>query len=200
MINFWRILAMRRISWLVFLAISLVPLDGCAGTTDRRWSEEVLLSDGSVIVVDRFVKFQSSNSLAGDAYSSTDLKSTLTFTKKLSSTAAWDAPLVPIVLYRDETTKELVIVATTGNCDTWYQLGSPVPPYWEYRLQGNKWIKMKTVESSFGRKANLFFNYESALPAQMITSDIKDHVIASHDFAKDFLSVDQGAKGCTPRN
>jgi hypothetical protein len=90
-------------------------------------------------------------------------------------------------------------VATTSNCDTWYEKGGPVPPYWEYRLTGAQWRQSKLSEASLGRKSNLFFNYEPKLPARTLTRQIKDKVIKSNAFAVDYLSIVSTAKGCTPR-
>jgi hypothetical protein len=167
----------------------LLPLSGCAGAVDRNWSEEVGLDGGKVITIDRHVKFRESNSFAGDAYNSTDIESRLSFTGEHSSLPAWRVALVPVLLYRDKTADEWVIVATTSNCDTWYQKGGPVPPYWEYRLTGGQWQESKLSEASLGRKTNLFFNYEPKLPARTLTRQVKDEVIKRNAFAELFLSV-----------
>jgi hypothetical protein len=171
------------------LLLCLLPLNGCAGEVDRSWSEEVALDGGKVITIDRHVKFRESNSFAGDAHNSTDIESTLSFTGDLYSLPAWKVALVPVLLYSNETTHEWVIVATTSNCDTWYQKGGPVPPYWEYRLTGGQWQESRLSEASLGRKTNLFFNYEPQLPTPTLTRPIKDKVIKSNAFAEKYLSI-----------
>jgi hypothetical protein len=168
----------------------LLPLSGCAGEVERRWSEEVELDGGKSIVIDRYVKFSQSNSLAGDAYSSTDFESKLVFKDELTALPSWDIALVPIVLDQDPETHEWVIVATTSNCDTWYEKGGPVPPYWEYRLSGDRWIPQKKLsEASIGRKTNRFFNYEPDLPARRLSRQLKAEILRKNDFAKKYLSV-----------
>lgn len=176
---------------LVFL--SLISLTGCSGEVERRWSEEVEFEGGKTLVIERYVKFSESNSFAGDAYSSTALESKLAFTDELSALPSWDVTLVPILLYQDAATSEWVIVAT--NCDTWYQKGGPVPPYWEYRLKSGGWqLQAKLSEASIGRKTNLFFNYEPELPARKITRQQKVEVLKSRNFEKKYLGIIGGLK------
>lgn len=192
--NLVKPIGLTHVIYAVFLFACLVPVGGCTGVIERRWSEEVELDDGKVIIIDRYVKFQESNSLSGDAYNATDLEVTLAFQGEHSSLASWKVPLVPVLLYRDNTQHEWVIVATTSNCDTWYEHGGPEPPYWEFRLQGENWVKSKLSEASIGRKTNLFFNYEPSLPARRITREIKTRILATKDFAKDYLSIRSGIK------
>jgi hypothetical protein len=179
----------RRLLCAVLTAMVLAALEGCSGIADRGWSEEVDLDDGQLLVIDRYVKFQSSHSIAGDAHSSTDLESTLAFPKSLGL-ATWSAPLVPILLYRDPAANEWVIVATTSNCDTWYLEGKPEPPYWEFRHQSGKWLRSRVSGASIGRKTNLFFDFRPSLPARKISRELKAYVLGSKDYAKKYLSVD----------
>ncbi len=181
------------------LLLALLLTSGCTGEVERRWSEEVGLDDGSVIVVDRYAKFRESNSLAGDAYSSTELKSKLSFRGDLASLPPWEFPLVPLVLYRDTAAREWVVVATTHSCDVWAERGQPVPPYWEFRLKVREWIQTELAQVSIGRKTNLFFDYEPKLPASMLSRELKETITKNNDFAKDYLNIVLDAKTCTPR-
>jgi hypothetical protein len=186
--------SVQRALYTMLLLLGLIPVGGCSGVAERSWTEDVALDDGRVIVIDRYVKLKQSNALGGGAYSSTDLESKLTFRDEMSALPAWSVPLVPIVLFHDQPAGEWVIVATTGNCDTWYEHGKPLPPYWEYRLRNGKWLESKLSKASIGRKSNLFFDYESKVPAKRLTQEIKHHVIATNDFAKDYLGVNADIK------
>ncbi len=174
---------------LIGLAAALVPLSGCTGDVQRSWSEEVGLDYGSTITVNRRVEYRESNSLTGDAYSTTVRESTLEFTENNANLPKWAAPLMPILLYLDNAHGEWVIVATTTNCDTWREHGSPKPPYWEFRLVDSQWQASKLSESSIGRTSNLFFNYASDVPESRLSTEMKRQVIASNDFERDFLGV-----------
>jgi hypothetical protein len=169
--------------------IGLVPLGGCSGIAERRWSEEVALDDGSFIVIDRYAKFKESNSLAGDAYSSTTLKSTLSFTGELSKLPPWDVALVPLVLYRDHQGGEWVIVAATYSCEVWAERGSPAPPYWEFRLKADGWSQSSLSQTSIGREANLFFNFEPPLKSHSLSREWKRDVVKHSDFAKEYRGI-----------
>jgi len=187
--SFVRFAPMRHICSLILWTLAVAPTSGCTGYVERKWSEEVVLDDGSIIVVDRYVKFQESNSPAGDAYNSTNIKGTLAFTGKQAELPKWDVPLTPIVLYRDVQPEEWVIVATTSNCDTWYERGRPEPPYWEFRLRNGKWTTSQLSDTSIGRKTNLFFGYEPNLPAKRIGVELKTQILANNDFAAKYRSV-----------
>ena len=178
-----------RASVQVTLLIAIALCCGCDGVKRRHWSEEVTLDDGHRIVIERFVKFQTSNALGGGAYGSTDLESTLRFRGELSELPAWDVPLVPLVLFKEHATNEWVVVATTGNCDTWYERGEPVPPYWEYRLRGGTWLLSVLSKDSVGRKSNLFFDYEPSDPRTVVTEKIKHRAIATNEFSPGYLSI-----------
>jgi hypothetical protein len=174
---------------LLGLAAVLPPLSGCTGDVQRSWSEEVGMEDGSTITINRRVEYRESNSLTGDAYSTTVRDSTLEFTENNASLPKWAAPLMPILLYLDNAHGEWVVVATTTNCDTWREHGSPQPPYWEFRLVESQWRPSRLSESSIGRSTNLFFDYASAVPASNITKEAKRQILASSDFERDFLGV-----------
>jgi hypothetical protein len=183
----------RRASIVFGAALAAVLFVYCHSMGRRSWSEEVQLSDGRTVEIDRYVKFDSSNSLAGDAFSSTDVVSTLRLkTDKSSSIPTWEVPLVPIVLYFDETTHEWVIVATTGSCETWAQRGSPNPPYWEYRLKNRSWTQVRVSDSSYGRKTNLFFDYEQGVPSQRLTMESKEFILSHNNFGESWRSVVAG--------
>lgn len=162
---------------LLSLVLSVVGMGGCSGPIERKWSEEVALDDGSVIVVDRRVESLESNSLAGDAFSSTITKSTLEFRDALSSLPTWDFPLRPLVLYRDENVNEWVIVGTNYTCEFWYAHGMPKPPYWEFRLRNGSWEKVPLSALSLQRRTNLFILYERGIPSKMIKHSTKDELM-----------------------
>lgn len=125
----------------------------------RSWTEDVQLDDGSVIVIERYVKFETSNSWAGDAPGALDRRATLRFTEALSDLPTWDVALTPMVLYRAASTGEWVIVATTDNCDVWFARGKPFPPYWEYHVDARQWRQRPLSAASEDRPANLFIDY-----------------------------------------
>jgi hypothetical protein len=178
---------------LLGVLVTLLVFRKCSGVVERDWSEEVALDDGRIVAIDRYVKFSTSNSLAGDAFSSKDLESELSFRGQLSSLTSWNFSFVPLVLYQDRPSGEWVIVASTSNCDTLRENGNPQLPYWEFRLKGNKWSRAELSPTSMGRKTNLFFDYEPSLPVRKITPVIKEYQISIHHYGTDYLSIDPKA-------
>jgi len=145
---------------------------------ERAWTEDVLLNDGTTIQVSRAVKLDITKSWSGDAYNAVEREATLSFLGPLRKLPEWRAPYIPatagvigmpLVLYRDQTTGEWVLVVTTTSCDVWRAGGKPKPPYWEYRLRGPKWQLGSLSQASIGRRANLFHRYNHKLKSDHIT-------------------------------
>lgn len=152
-----------RVCCVSYLAIALLLLAGCDwhSSRTRHWMEDVLLDDGSTIQVIRSVTFGESNSVSGDAYNLVEAASTMSFTGELQHLPEWNQPLRAITLYRDSTTQEWVVVASTTSCRVWAKKGMPRPPYWEFRLADNVWREVSFSPTSVGRDSNLFRKYHS---------------------------------------
>ena len=180
------IVMMRSIA----VSVVLLAITACGFLAERRsWTEDVELDDGSVIVIKRYVKFETSNSWAGDAPGSKDRRATLRFTGALSDLPTWDVPLTPMVLYQDVSTKEWVIVARTNNCDVWVARGKPFPPYWEYRLVAGQWRQTPLSEASKGRTANLLIQYRLENLPPHITVEYKRPSLADRTLVEDYRRV-----------
>ena len=139
------------------------------GPKHRTWTEDVLLDDGSTIVVERSVTFSESNSWSGDAYNATESSSTIAFTGNLQNLPSWNLPLMPLVLYRDTAAQaQWVVVASTTTCGVWNARGEPRPPYWEFRLGNAGWQEVPLSATSLGRSTNLYLGY-NVLKAKHVT-------------------------------
>src|SRR4051812_12036740 len=68
------------------------------GLTEREWTEDVLLDDGSNIVVVRTALFRETSSLGGGAYNAVEKDASLSFTGELAQLPAWHAPLIAMLL------------------------------------------------------------------------------------------------------
>jgi hypothetical protein len=132
-------------------------------------------------LVRRSVKVQESNSLSGDAYNAVELEASLEIIEPPQITPAWSFPLTAMVLYRDDTTREWVLVATTSSCDVIFERGNPRylfdsdrPPtvYFEFRLRGKTWHEVPLAKTSVGRAANLLQSYK-ALSRRHVTPAIR---------------------------
>lgn len=183
---------MIKITWARSVAMGLVLMTvaACGFFAERRsWTEDVQLDDGSTIVIKRYVKFETSNSWAGDAPGSEDQRATLRFTGALADLPAWDIPLMPMVLYQDVSTKEWVIVARTNNCDVWIARGKPFPPYWEYHLAAGQWRQRPLSDTSKGRPTNLLIDYRRENLPRHISVDYKKASFVDSNFTEAYRRV-----------
>lgn len=161
----------------VLLGSFLLP--ACGGPTERRWTENVQMDDGAVILVERMVAFREWSSMSGDVYNSVETDASLAFTGELSDLPQWRAPLMALLLYRDPGTRQWVIVATTTSCEVWNTRGEPPTMYWEYRLGPQGWREVPLSASSVGRKANLLYLYQQDIGTRHIT--VADRIARQSD-------------------
>ena len=185
---------------LVVSMATITVLWGCTGDgiVEREWYEDVLLDDGSTIVVKRSVSFKESNSWSGDAYNAIEQSATISFTGSMASLPTWGAPLIALLLYRDKISDQWVIVAATSSCDVWNDRGFPPSRYWEYRLVGGSWQEVPLTSGSKGRAVNLLHRYQDRLPSEHIT--IADRLKLESDvrIAKKYRSIDvkEASRNC----
>ena len=178
-------------NYFLIVLCAFIALSGCSkGEMERKWSEDVALDSGPTVDVDRYVKLKTSNSMAGDAYSAEELKSTLTIHEGTAELPTWDVALQPLVLYRDETTKEWVIVAASNRCEVWWARGRPTRPYWEYRLKSGGWTEVPLSNSSLGRKTNLYILYEIPPPVGHLTTLAKEQALSNYNVERKSLSIE----------
>jgi len=176
-------------------------LAGCNqyGDKQRAWTEDVILDDGTALVIERSVHFTDHNSLAQDSYGADEKDATLKFTGAQATLPAWSAPLIPMVLYRAAQTNDWVIVATTSSCELWYERGAPIPPYWEFRIVQGKWREIALTPQSIGQKTNLFLSYHPGLPAKHVTMQVKRQYWSDERTARKYqqvLSADETLPYC----
>jgi hypothetical protein len=187
--------------WL-FTAAAAFCLLACAppkppGPIERAWTEDVLLDDGSTIVVKRTVSFKESNSWSGDAYNAVEVDATLSFTGELGRLPVWRAPLMALLLYRDAT-DEWVLVATTTSCDVWNDRGAPrlmyLPDkpqtiYWEYRLRATGWQEVPLSRTSVGKGVNLLHRYQDDLGTTYVSVAFRKQREPDSGPVKDFVAI-----------
>jgi hypothetical protein len=188
------LMSFGKFSLAYLVAISPVPVlylmaVVAEGPTTRKWTEDVLLDDGSIIQVRRMVKFQESNSLSGDAYNAVELDASISFTGSLKELPPWRVPLMPIVMYQDKGTKEWVVVAMTTSSDVWRKHGKPCPEYWEYRLNDGGWHRVPLSSASIGRPANLLHQYQKRLGTSHVTIKFREERESDAMIGKEFRTI-----------
>lgn len=179
-------------------AAGVIALRILSAPTHRAWTEDVLLDDGSTIVVRRDVRFEESDAWGSGAYNAVETEASIVFTGALALLPPWSKPLIALLLYRDSDTHEWVVVATTTSCERWNWWGEPRPPYWEYRLEPGGWREVPLSKASIGRSVNLLHRYQSDLGTHHITVADREKRESSPAIDKQFKAI-QGTTdiGCT---
>lgn len=160
-----------------------------SGEKEVTWKEKVDLADGSAIQIDRYVRFhwQRSFGIGGGSTGEGERESRLTIDVASGSLPVWSGPLIPVRLDRDPAKHEFVLVTTSLNCKYWNAHGQPDPPYWTFRLRGGVWQVTEIPESFYGRRPNLFFDYNDEDRRRLSTDDVESrkrsqiqHATAEH--------------------
>jgi hypothetical protein len=202
-------LATTILAVVLLAACSKADLQQAMGNQDtqRAWTEDVLLADGSTIVVKRTVTFKETNSLAGDAYNAVESDATLAFTGELAQLPAWRAPLMALLLYKDDTTNEWVLVAISNDCVQWNKLGAPrvmhLPNkpdtlYFEYRLKSSGWQEVPLSKSSAERPVNLLHRYQQELGTEHVSVPFRKRRESDPDIVKEYRRIEIYQINCSP--
>jgi hypothetical protein len=122
-----------------------------------HWSEEVRISSGDVVHVERSVDL-GANRIAGGGGGVINRGMALRVTKVrpgLVVPPRWDEKLVPMFIDWDGRAEEWVLVATFYHCNSWDELGRPSLPYVQFRSHGGAWKRSDLDTFLVGRIANL---------------------------------------------
>ena len=186
--------------WVV-TGLSLLPVIGVwlsvgeelTGVATRRWTEDVRLADGSEVIVERYTRTEYSGIRKLDA--------SVKFTAELGYLPEWRGPFKPLVLYRDETSGEWVIVATTSTCELlqqrgppryWFASDRPVTRYFEFRSRHARWTQTPLYAASIGQRANLLTQFDE-LDTSHITVAARERL--QRDVGPDYKSVMERPQG-----
>ncbi len=144
----------RRISlmiMLVFIITGLTSMNACGFFNSTSWKEEVLLHDGSKIIVKRWEKLGGLRKLdQGPLIQEYSISFKLPSTNK---TILWkDGPTEdiqranfdPVALHIKNKTPYLI--TTTYGCLAYNKWGRPNPPYVIFKFEGNEWKRIQLSE------------------------------------------------------
>ena len=152
--------------WLlgILLVLSLNACkDSGTGWQERVWQEEIPLSNGHTIWVDR-----SKRQLvrASGPFGQGGMYDNIVSTVGVSSSEAQKAALPPpfwqgqgdvtILFDYDEEKQTRILLTSFIMCDVWVKWGRPALPYRQYEVQGNEWVLVSVDEKLIGRPANIY--------------------------------------------
>jgi len=167
-------------------AISIVAI-GCS-TKHREWTEDVLLDNGTTIVVKRSVTFNETTPVSGGTYVAEETEAVIEFTGALEKLPPWSQPLMALAMYQDNSTNEWVIVGSTTSCDVWRRRGKPKPSYWEFRFRNGVWREEHLSTASIGRKSNLLFENRH-LELRHVTTDDKKRLQSDPQIGRKYREI-----------
>ena len=163
--------------FLVFAgALTLVGCDRAS----VKWSEEVRLADGRMIVVARTAQGRTYSELGGTGGWRDPVEMSIAITKApgdIKLPPEWRDTYVPVLLDYDESDKSWSIVTTFYYCETWHALGRPILPYIEYRsVNGAPWQRVPLEERLIDRKANMLTGPSTDGEPSFVTVEEKERI------------------------
>lgn len=124
-----------------------------------EWQEEVRLSGGQLITVDRTAKGAKTRDIAMRATGWKPKELTLRIPQAglgIQTPPVWRSVLIPVVLDYDPASSAWSVVATYKFCSTWYDMGRPMSPYVQFiSSHGRPWQMVPLQSGWAGRRANL---------------------------------------------
>ena len=167
--------AMRPRLWLIALLAALL-VTACAREKVFRWEEEVVLSTGETLVLERTTRYRRSGepynplqtSWAREDSSIAILRGSQDLVGARYSLKDW---IDPVVLDRDPQTRDLVMVGTAWNCD-WVRkyAGKAKGLYVAFRLRpGVEAEAVPVPDWAWGRTRNLYKMYFEIKPPKRVT-------------------------------
>jgi len=163
--------------FLVFAgALTLVGCDRAS----VKWSEEVRLADGRMIVVARTAQGRTYSELGGTGGWRDPVEMSIALTKApgdIKLPPEWRDTYVPVLLDYDESDKSWSIVTTFYYCETWHALGRPILPYIECRsVNGAPWQRVPLEERLIDRKANMLTGPSTDGEPSFVTVEEKERL------------------------
>ncbi len=151
-------LCLVRLVLLVLIAALLAMMAGCSRMS-LKWREEVRLSSGQLITVDRTARGTITRDIAMRATGWKPKETTLRI-KSVGSgiepPPVWRSILIPVVLDYESASSTWSVVSTYLFCSTWYDMGRPASPYVQFvSRRGEPWQIVPLQPNWAGRRANL---------------------------------------------
>lgn len=149
----------RSQSFRAVLIPLLVALTTACASPDRTvWQEEVRLSDGRTLLIEREVTWWSTHPL-GEAKSYGVSGTTLRPVKDGSQPAfpEWhSSEEATLLLDVDAASGSFLLVTSPDSCERYRAGGRPDPPYFEYRVEGDHWARVPFDSALVGRGTNMY--------------------------------------------
>lgn len=177
-------------------AVALMFTSGCSKVS-LGWSEEVRLTDGQVIVVDRTAKGEKNYEIGGPGgWNQSEMSVHIRESPvEMRLPPDWREAFVPILLDYQPSTNTWSLVATFYFCSKWYELGKPALPYVEYQSRdGGDWMNVPLEERLINKESNLLTGPNVNGEPKLLR--IKDKVQREINSSESFKRIVSEWNGC----
>lgn len=186
------------------LLSALLVLTACAREKVFRWEEEVVLSTGETLLLDRTTRYRRSgepyNPLqAGWAPEDSGIVVRSGLADLIGASYTVRDWIEPVVLDRDPQTRELILVGTAWNCD-WVRpyAGKAKGLYVAFRLRPGVPAEVVALPDwAWGRARNLYLSYFEVEPPKRVTpAEAERHNRTDARGAPEYFRIDPSIKFC----
>lgn len=181
------------------LTLFAFGLSGC-GSRKMNFEEEIQLSNGEVIKVDRSIAAQSFGEIGGPGgWEAAYMSLVIVTPQRSDNPPKWEstAGLVPILFDRDSDSNEWTLLATFFSCEAWYALGRPKPPYAEFRMRDGNWQRVDFSNKWIGRPANVLTDLNSGGEPKLVGLAAKQTRMSDRRIAPEYRGiVENWTTGC----
>lgn len=140
---------------LVALCVAAAMLSGCA-RKHFEWKEQVQLSDGTTVEVERSIRYGKVLRELGGPTSAWISEAMVTVFDHGKRLPTWSHAMEPFIINRDKASGKWTIVANARDyCEYAARFGSPVPTFLAFELNGTDWKYIGLPEEIVGQRANL---------------------------------------------
>ena len=141
-----------------------------------HFKEEIQLSSGEMIVVDRRFILSSMGGIGGTGGWESNFNSMeIIKPKHKDNPAIWqtEEELIPVLMDRDPKTKEWFVLSSTFSCAQIRKMGKPKAPYVEDRWRNGKWQRIALSPEHMGRDTNIYTGMRSGGEFWKVTWEAK---------------------------
>jgi hypothetical protein len=154
-----------------------------------RWTEQVQLEGGEVVLIKVRLKTSYLMPIGGPGSSFTE-EARYEILGQNPAVPVWKDKRDPVLLWRDPSTRELLLVVTSGDTKVLRAHGRPKDRYWMFRLQNGTWREEPMVDFVYGKPTNLVQHPDLADAVEgVVTLDQKAYWLEHEGLFKGYSRV-----------
>jgi hypothetical protein len=162
-----------------------------------HFKEEIQLSSGEVIIVDRKFVTTPLGEIGGSGgwvakYNSFEIVSP----DRLDNPPIWESNsgLIPVLFDRDPKTNEWFLVTSFFMCSAWESIGKPKHPYAEFRVKNGQWHQVALSPDLFGRATNVYVHMRNTGEFWLVHLELK--ALKHGDASPEYKNIVNDRHGC----